>query len=130
MHVKTMPLSHSADSAALARRFVCTTLEEWGCSELADSASLVTSELVTNALKHAQSTVDVTMSFTPETSLWIEVHDQGVGQIQRRDADADATAGRGLEIVEKLSRTWGAVTDAEGKSVWVEMPPGSSSAPA
>ncbi len=58
-----------------ARRFVGEQLTRWGCSELADTASLCVSEIVTNAVFHAGRGIGLHMRWTPPI-LRVEVHDQ------------------------------------------------------
>ena len=52
-------LPATARSVTEARRFVTAALTGWGRGELADTAALLTSEVVTNAVLHARTTVDL-----------------------------------------------------------------------
>ena len=68
-----------ASSVAEARRFARRTLEEWGEDELVDSASLIVSELVTNAVVHTGTTARLTLR-SAGASLRIDVEDQHPGR--------------------------------------------------
>ncbi|RYU10251.1 ATP-binding protein [Nocardioides iriomotensis] len=123
------------DGPARARRWiegVCATCD---VGDLSDNASLLVSELVTNAVLHAR-TGCVVMAEIDGDTLRVDVID-GAGDttavapgVERLGADG----GRGLVIVDVLSTDWGVAEHAEGKSVWfslrAEVPSGHSNAPA
>jgi anti-sigma regulatory factor (Ser/Thr protein kinase) len=117
----TIPLERQA--VQMARRWVRETLGRWELGELIDSAVQISSELLANAITHAErdSSVVMLLMFAAGT-LRLEVRDhdrQNLPELQiPAPTDVD---GRGLVIVEALSDRWGVrVTDA-GKSVWSEM---------
>jgi anti-sigma regulatory factor (Ser/Thr protein kinase)/CheY-like chemotaxis protein len=116
----TARLSPEAPSARQARRFVDETLRRWDCDELLDTVELLVSELVTNAVIHARSDVDVSVQLLPDR-VRIEVCDQSPDGIHRRDATADVSSGRGISMVESLSLAWGVTTRRTGKAVWFEV---------
>ncbi|MEZ0066101.1 anti-sigma regulatory factor (Ser/Thr protein kinase) [Streptacidiphilus sp. MAP12-20] len=99
-----------------ARRITRTALAAWGVSELVDSAEMVVSELVTNALRYGSGPVDLTLALT-ETGLRIAVTDEGTTLPTARDADPDAQGGRGLQIVQLLAESWDVVVRLTGKTV-------------
>jgi anti-sigma regulatory factor (Ser/Thr protein kinase) len=99
-----------------ARRITRTALSAWGVSELVDSAEMVVSELVTNALRYGSGPVDLTLALT-ETGLRIAVTDEGTTLPAARDAGPDAQGGRGLQIVELLAESWDVVVRLTGKTV-------------
>jgi hypothetical protein len=122
------PLAPVPTSAAGARDFVRCTLQDWQLVDLAGLASLVTSELVTNALQHSATVLDLSLGHA-NTRLRVAVHDHGGGAPTLRAAtSADATAqlsGRGLPIIEALSRGWGVfATRPRGKTVWALLDAG------
>jgi anti-sigma regulatory factor (Ser/Thr protein kinase) len=88
----------------------------------AHTASLVVSELVTNAVVHARTPLEVRVLVAGDR-VRIEVHDQTAGQPRRRSPTTHATGGRGLRMVEALCHAWGVETDADGagKTVWAEV---------
>lgn len=84
--------------------------------------ALVASELATNALQHAGTPFHVTLEGFDHT-LRLTVSDGSRdGPVQLASELLD-TGGRGLEIVDLLSRSWGYLEDVTGKSVWVEFDP-------
>jgi CheY-like chemotaxis protein/anti-sigma regulatory factor (Ser/Thr protein kinase) len=116
----TLELPCDLTSGREARRFLEQTLIHWGLDEILDEALLLASELVNNAVVHAQSSVDLSVSAN-EGRLRVEVTDHGVGALRLKEADMSATGGRGLFLVESLSRSWGTSADGERKAVWFEL---------
>ncbi|MFJ2561068.1 MULTISPECIES: ATP-binding protein [unclassified Streptomyces] len=113
-------------SVAAARAELRKALAGWGMSALEDSAVLVLSELVTNAVRHARvpSGREIETRFVPvrlpvPDGLRIEVHDASALRPFRWAEPPDACGGRGLVIVDALADEWG-VTDrgGVGKLVW------------
>jgi anti-sigma regulatory factor (Ser/Thr protein kinase) len=54
-------------------------------------------------------------------SLWVEVYDQDVRMPRVRNATANDEGGRGLFLVDQLSRRWGARDTLSGKAVWFQI---------
>lgn len=110
-------------AARVARRWVGDRLRELGRPELEESAQLGVSELVTNALLHAEPPVHLRLRGTVDHPR-IEVLDTSTVTPQHPREDLEdaalATGGRGLEIVALFSRAWGSVVDADGKLMWFE----------
>ncbi|HWE55320.1 MAG TPA: ATP-binding protein [Acidimicrobiales bacterium] len=125
-----------------ARGFASEALQQWDLVDLAADVQLVLSELVTNAVLHARTPIDITLRRTDE-GLRIEVADGSTAGVVPHAllsaapttgllaADADfevveellnveSTTGRGLQLVESLSLAWGRGPrdGAEGKVVW------------
>jgi serine phosphatase RsbU (regulator of sigma subunit)/anti-sigma regulatory factor (Ser/Thr protein kinase) len=120
---------HSAAVPA-ARRFVRETLTSWqvpGCGDLLADAELLTSELVTNAVLHAETAVRVTCR-AHGCEFEVSVLDRqpectipgGPGHL----ADADREAGRGLVLLAALSSSWGVTYAPAAKTVWFRLQPG------
>jgi transcriptional regulator with XRE-family HTH domain/anti-sigma regulatory factor (Ser/Thr protein kinase) len=87
-------------------------------SDAFDAAALLTSELVTNSVKHSHSDwVDVTIALAHDV-LRIEVSDDDRQTIRPRTPDLDG--GWGLTIVFELATRWGVEREAAGKTVWIE----------
>jgi len=114
-------LEAQPQSAASARRFVDETLRRWECGELFDVVGLLTSELVTNAILHAQSEIELSVSMTPD-AIRIDVADHILALPNPRIAAEEDTSGRGLGLVEALATSWGVDERPGGKSVWFELP--------
>jgi anti-sigma regulatory factor (Ser/Thr protein kinase) len=152
-------------AAAAARHFVRDTLRSWeltGRSEeqdaLVDDAVLLTSELVTNAVLHAGTPVQVTCRIVgdePDGAVEIAVLDRRPGQLRpdlpHSPAEAaERTNGRGLQLPAQLASAWGVTYAGTAKAVWFRIslagpgragpscaaeasvpgPPGSAAAPA
>ncbi len=95
-------------------------LRTWNLEPAIDDATLLVSELVTNAILHARSPVDLVVRKV-RTAVRVEVYDEGSGVAQPLSSELDASAGRGLGLVQAVATRWG-VDDAEvGKTVWFEI---------
>jgi DNA-binding response OmpR family regulator len=114
---------------AVARRFVADHCRVWGCEDIVHDAELVVTELVTNALVHAQTRCEVRVR-RRDRFLRIEVMDEGDGTPDLLAAGEHAEHGRGLVLVSAVGSAWGVeARPPAGKMVWVELftasdPPG------
>jgi PAS domain S-box-containing protein len=109
-----------AASAGAARRLVGSAVEDTAYAELADSARLAVSELVTNALVHAGTEIGVQVSLD-DRGLLLEVHDGNPQTpVLRRHARESGT-GRGLHMVQGLADDWGIYHRGDGKVVWARF---------
>ncbi|WP_326769933.1 SpoIIE family protein phosphatase [Streptomyces sp. NBC_01591] len=102
-----------------ARRLVRRTLAGWGLEELADSAELLVSEIVTNAVRYAERPVSLRLLRTD--SLRCEVGDDSAQLPRRRRARLTDETGRGMHVVNALAQRWGAADVSGGKVVWFEL---------
>ncbi|MEU6406779.1 ATP-binding protein [Streptomyces sp. NPDC046985] len=101
------------------RRIVRAALNLWRQTGLADTAELLTSELVTNALQHGAGP-DVGMRlYLTAHHLVLEVRDGSTGRPVVRQAQPDDEHGRGLALVEALSDAWG--TSPDGTRTWCAL---------
>lgn len=116
----TFTLPPELTSVRQARRLVRGVLRDWSRDDVADEVLLLTSELVTNAVVHARSEVKLTVVPLGE-HLRVEVADWGPGALQLRAPEHDAVNGRGLVLVEEMSRSWGTSADEVRKTVWFEL---------
>lgn len=148
-HTEWVVFAALPPAARDARAFAARTLGSWNLSHVADTAALLVSELVTNAIAHAGGVVGrsdaggvpdppdgfgepagggfVMLRLALRESLRIEVWDRSGAPPIRRRAAEDAENGRGLELVDALSKEWGCdVLASGGKIVWatVETGPG------
>ncbi|MER5634946.1 ATP-binding protein [Streptomyces nitrosporeus] len=90
--------------------------------EETDTAELLLSELVTNALIHTRNGAAVTVTSAPGR-LRVEVRDfmtEGQPAPYVPNAD-DGTHGRGLLLVQSLADSWGVLAQTLGKVVWFEL---------
>ncbi|MEV5492598.1 SpoIIE family protein phosphatase [Streptomyces bobili] len=106
-----------------ARHLVREWLDDWELGAVDDEAQLLLSEIVTNALVHADSEVDLRVRRYPDC-LRVEVRDSdphpaiNVG----RPGEDQAESGRGMMIVAALASAWGNSPNGRGKTVWFELP--------
>jgi anti-sigma regulatory factor (Ser/Thr protein kinase) len=83
-----------------------------------ETVLLLVSELCTNAVRHAATAFEVHIDATHhEVTVTVVDHDPAHPP-RLRNPDPQATSGRGLFIVERLSKSWGCETVHERKSVW------------
>ncbi|MYX27228.1 ATP-binding protein [Streptomyces sp. SID8381] len=111
------------ESAEVARKLVRTALAAWHLEELTDTAILLVSELVANAVKHTNSrVVRVVVSRPSERFVRIGVVDKArVLPELVKPGDELLTGGRGLLLVDALAERWGSDLYRWGKQVWVEL---------
>lgn len=113
-------LDPRAQTASQARRLARRALARWGLEELSDTVELLVSEVVTNAVRYAER--PITLRLLRTDRLRCEVGDD-VPQLPRlRQARATDEGGRGLFLVNRLARRWGATRLSTGKVVWFELP--------
>jgi anti-sigma regulatory factor (Ser/Thr protein kinase) len=125
--------------AAQAREFTRHVVQSWGLAALAEDATLIVSELVTNALRHGVDGAAEAMPAGVELMLCrraglmaCAVIDPGADVPLLLPPDHAAETGRGLHVVEALSAAWGwARLGSHGKAVWATLrAPGTECAPA
>jgi GAF domain-containing protein/anti-sigma regulatory factor (Ser/Thr protein kinase) len=119
-------------AAAAARRFVGDTLRTWQVAgqsasqdELVDDAVLLTSELVTNAVVHAGTPVQVTCRLA-DGAVEVVVLDRHPVQLvpdreQGESLAAERTGGRGLMLPSELASSWGVTYARTAKAVWFRL---------
>lgn len=109
-----------ASSAAAARRFATRTLAGAG-RDAVEAIELMVSELATNCIRHAGIGFEVTIE-RAERDVRIEVSDRAGGIPAKRSPAVDEPTGRGLQIVELLSKAWGVdFARGGGKTVWFTL---------
>lgn len=117
----TLDVGAEADAVPAARRFARATTARVGLADLADTAELVASELVTNALLHGREPVRLTV-VGHDSGVRIEVQDGSRDIPVRPRAGAEGMTGRGLALVDAVSQLWGVdPVDSGGKVVWAEI---------
>jgi anti-sigma regulatory factor (Ser/Thr protein kinase) len=130
---KVRPLHTHLELAALpsavscARGHVRLVAHEWGLANFADTAALLASEIVTNAV---QASGRLRTAGPPVVKLWItsdgeslviRVWDASQAMPVRQEAGPGDDSGRGLMIIDALSADWGSYPEAEGKVVWATI---------
>ncbi|MGW4896212.1 SpoIIE family protein phosphatase [Kitasatospora sp. NPDC004240] len=102
-----------------ARRLAAHTLRRWGLEHLSEATELMVSELVTNAVQHANR--PITLSLVRTTRLRCEVGDDSPLLPRPRRTGPEDERGRGLQIVARCADRWGATRLGTGKVVWFEQ---------
>ena len=110
-----------------ARAFVARTLSAADKTPSLDSdaATLLTSELVTNAIQHTASgapggTVTIVVVNVPDGVL-VEVIDDGSADTPVVKRDVLTASGHGLLLVQQLAAQWGYLRDPAGTTVWFHL---------
>ncbi|MGY1578287.1 SpoIIE family protein phosphatase [Streptomyces sp. MN13] len=107
-------------SVGRAREYARGQLLSWDLEPLVDTAELLVSELVTNALRYGEG--EIRLRLLLDRTLVCEVWDSGLVQPRRRRARDTDEGGRGLQLVGLLSAAWGSRRTHRGKTVWFELP--------
>jgi PAS domain S-box-containing protein len=107
-------------SVGRAREYARGQLLSWDLEPLVDTAELLVSELVTNALRYGEG--EIRLRLLLDRTLVCEVWDAGLVQPRRRRARDTDEGGRGLQLVGLLSAAWGSRRTPRGKTVWFELP--------
>ena len=121
-----LSLPADAASASRARTFVREALAAWGAEEFEEPATLLTSELVTNAVLHARSATEVIVRLA-DGQLWVGVSDGNAGPPVRKRYGPEAATGRGLLLIERIASAWGSESSGSGKVVWFQLRAGTAS---
>jgi anti-sigma regulatory factor (Ser/Thr protein kinase) len=110
-------------SVAAARIWLLGRSAELLAAGRSGDLALVLSEVVTNAVRHGDSTGQVELSATPKPEfLCVQVSDGGPGFAPRPGAmGSEPTGGYGLFLVERLTRRWGMTREAQRTRVWFEF---------
>jgi anti-sigma regulatory factor (Ser/Thr protein kinase) len=113
-------LPASPVAAPVARRLLTRACSSWSVQELLEPAELVTTELVANAVRHAGGRVVLTVSLR-QGDLQISVGDDSPALPHRRASMPSDEHGRGLLMVDALSKDWGMTCVGDGKVVWAKV---------
>ena len=108
-------------AAAEARRQVKAAIRTWDIPVDPDTAVLLTSELVTNAIRHEVTGIVVLAITFSCGQLRVDVHDTSRALPMLVDAPVDAETGRGLMLVTSLSAEWGFYRTPAGKAVYFTL---------
>jgi anti-sigma regulatory factor (Ser/Thr protein kinase) len=108
-----------------ARRAVRELCRSGSLAHMADDAELLTSELVTNAARHAPTTSLITMLAVQEgDALVVTVtdDDEMCDDLGAALPDTLAESGRGMFVVDQIAGDWGTTRHVGGKTVWFRLP--------
>jgi len=118
-NIATWNLPNEPSAVADARARTATQLTSWGLPDLSFTASLVVSELVTNAIRY--STGPIQLRLIRDHALICEVSDTNRAAPHAREPAPSEQSGRGLSIVAHLTQGYGTRYTASGKIVWTEL---------
>lgn len=117
-------------AVAEARHRIVSVVRGWGLplpEESYGEVELLSSELITNAIRYSPGACAVTVRWTG-ARVRVEVTDTDPVRPRSRRPSAEAEGGRGLYLVESLSADWGSTPGPAGKTVWFEIEPPSEPA--
>jgi anti-sigma regulatory factor (Ser/Thr protein kinase) len=119
----TLALPPSLEAPGQARRFLEDRVARWRLGVAAQAATLVVSELTTNAVTHARTFLDVQLT-CHERYLAISVTDRSPRPVSVRVPALEEETGHGIVVVSSLADRWGQTAEGErGKSVWAVLYP-------
>jgi hypothetical protein len=119
---RSVALGPDRQAPARSRQFALDTCTEWGLPKYGNVAELLASELVTNAVVHARTPMEVTMHRF-DTSIGLSVRDGDPRPMHRPEPDGNLAAehGRGLLMLDAMADAWGCNPTVDGKVVWARI---------
>ena len=118
--VRRLELDEDPAAVGLAREFVRHCCHDWGADDPEDTASLVVSELVTNALQHAKGPVTLFVARRLDRIV-LTVQDGSEAMAEVELPGPLEESGRGMLLVQSLTTAWGEQPVPGGKRVWAEV---------
>lgn len=116
-----LALAASSSAPEQARHAIIDLLATSGRTDLSADATLLVSELVTNAVVHAGGPITISAAYVDST-LRVEVHDTDQAPLPDLPTpSASDRAGRGLHLVGLLADRWAVTPTADGKTIWFEV---------
>ena len=120
----------SEHSVRLARRVARTVLAAWQLPDTQETAVLLLSELVMNAIQHARDTETIVVELEAvQNCLRMEIASQDPRWPQSRTADESGEPGFGFLLLDALASKGGVRQTATGKAVWAELEPPQTAEP-
>jgi anti-sigma regulatory factor (Ser/Thr protein kinase) len=114
-------LDPTPDASRKARNWIYRAMDLWDIDDRDGVIDVLTSELVTNAVRYAGSRQLLLHLAWELGRLRVEVEDDGTGTIDLKPADPNRGDGYGLLLVQRLSAAWGWEPTPEGRRVWFEV---------
>ncbi len=118
---RCVTLAAEPAAAGAARSQVQATIQAWEIPVDASIAVLLTSELVTNAIRHEKGDTITLVITCAYGQLHVDVHDTSCTLPVPMDGSPDAETGRGLVIVASLCSSWGHYRTPTGKAVYFTL---------
>ncbi|MFJ4577863.1 ATP-binding SpoIIE family protein phosphatase [Streptomyces echinatus] len=119
-HVADWRLDADPREVGRARRLVRERLLDWGLPHAVETAELLVSEVVTNAVRHSEGD-RIGLRVVRTDALLFEVTDDEPALPAMIAAGPGDESGRGLRVVSRLAREWGASASGHRKTVWFEQ---------
>ena len=117
----TLAIAADIGAAARARTFAAATLRDWSLPQpLARDVLLITSELVSNAVKYGRAPVELRLR-NDRRHLLLEVEDTATAIPRKLRPSPFQEHGRGLQLVARVADRWGTRPTAAGKAVWCSL---------
>jgi anti-sigma regulatory factor (Ser/Thr protein kinase) len=115
-------LEPAPEAAGNARRFVIQFCQAADLPvDISETAALLTSELVTNAVLHGHAHATIRVQ-QPPSRLRVSVQNRYLEPADGSgERPPEATNGRGLRIIAALAADWGIDSGEDGKTVWFEL---------
>jgi anti-anti-sigma regulatory factor/anti-sigma regulatory factor (Ser/Thr protein kinase) len=117
VHSSLLPVPAAAQEA---REVVAQACEQWGLRRVESEAGLVITELVSNAVRHAGTPIEL-MATRGTRHLHLAVRDDNRQLAELRGPAGELPGGRGLLIVEALTTAWGCFPTRTGKVTWASL---------
>lgn len=118
--VRRLELDQDPAAVGLAREFVRQCCRDWGADDPEDVAGLVVSEMVTNALQHAQGPVTLYVARRLDrVVLTVQDGSEALAEVELPGPLEES--GRGMLLIQSLTRAWGEQAVPGGKRVWAEV---------
>lgn len=120
---RRVTLPAAAQAAGLARQVAHEALTSWGMAHLDETAVLLVSELVTNAVRHACTSGSLLVLRLEAAGTWlrIEVHDDDPRWPQPATPTGLDESGFGFVLIDALASKWGVRETPAGKAVWADL---------
>jgi len=118
---RRISLTAGPAAAAQARSLVQAAIRAWDVPVDPPTAALLTSELVTNAIRHEKGEIIMLVINCDCGQFRVDVHDTSRSEPVQEDACAYAETGRGLMLVSHLSTDWGYYPTLKGKAVYFTL---------
>ncbi|HAM03271.1 MAG TPA: hypothetical protein DCQ30_13760 [Acidimicrobiaceae bacterium] len=119
--VRIVELEPNHAAVPMGREFVAACVQRWGLDQLSGDALLLSSEMLSNAVIHARTPIELRVHQLAE-GVRIEVRDGAEhGIVAPRKGDATQAWGLGLRVVARLASRWGIDPVPDGKTVWAEV---------
>lgn len=129
-HSAHLALAPVPGSARRARELVTDRCRRWDVDELGEPARIAATEMINNVVAHAGTAMELRLRFH-DNVLHLAVRDHSpTPPTYAGPASATSPGGRGLQLIDTVTRQWGASALADGKVVWAMLHPEDERLPA